>query len=343
MPAAPAVDPSKGETTMTRSRIRTLAGTALLAMTIGLAAPASVAATFPNHPITLVVGFSPGGSSDILARLVAQHLSASLGQQVIVANKPGAGATIATASVAAAPADGHTLLFVTSGHAGSGALYAKLSYDPIRSFTPVVLVGTSPVVVVAPAKAPFSDLKGLVAAARANPGKLNYAAGGGGATVTALAAEYLKRDTNIAMQNIPYKGSGPALIALIAGEVDAGFDIPSSALPHLKSGKLRALAVTSRQRSSVLPDVPTVIEQGVPEFDVVGWFGVLAPAATPADVVARLNREIAAVLQRPDVRERLASLGVEPGGGTASAFGALIDADTKRAHEAIRRLGLAAK
>jgi tripartite-type tricarboxylate transporter receptor subunit TctC len=306
------------------------------------AATVAHAQSYPTKPVSLVVGFAPGGSADILARLMAQKLSTSLGQQVIVENKPGAGATIATSMVAKAPADGHTLLFVTSGHAGSGALYPKLSYDPVKSFTPIAKIGASPVVVVAPAASPYRNLNDVVTAARKNPGKRNYAAGGGGATVTALAAEYLQGDAKIDMLNVPYKGSGPALTALLAGEVDVGFDIPSSALPHIKAGKLRALAVTSKSRSSALPDVPTVAEHGIANFEVLGWFGLLAPAATPPAVVARLNKEVDAILQHADVKERLAAIGVEPGGGSTADFAKLIETDTKRAGEAIRRLGITA-
>jgi tripartite-type tricarboxylate transporter receptor subunit TctC len=315
---------------------------AFVAGAAALSAAGAQAHAWPAKPVSLVVGFAPGGSADVLARLVGQKLSQALGQQVLVENKPGAGATIATANVAAAPADGYTLLFVTSGHAGSGALYPKLSYDPIKSFAPVAKVGASPVVVVAPAAAPYRALKDLIEAARKSPGKLNYAAGGGGATVTALAAEYLKSAAKIDMLNVPYKGSGPALTALLGGEVDVGFDIPSSALPHIKSGKLRPLAVTSATRSSVLPDVPTVAEQGIANFEVLGWFGVLAPAATPPAIVARLNKELDTILHQPDVKERLVALGVEPGGGSAADFARLIESDTRRASDAIRRLGIKA-
>jgi tripartite-type tricarboxylate transporter receptor subunit TctC len=316
------------------------------ALSIGIAlAPAAAIAQgqpFPSRPVTLTVGFAPGGSADILARLVAAKLAPALGQPVVVENRPGAGGTIAAAAVAKAAPDGHTLLFVTSGHAGSGALYPKLAYDPQHAFVPVARVGSSPVVVVVPAGAPWRSLAELIADARARPGKISYAAGGGGATVTALAAEYLKGDAKIDLLAVPYKGSGPALIALMAGEVDLGFDIPSSALPHLRAGKLRALAVTSSVRSTVMPDVPTVAEQAIPRFELVGWFGVLAPAGTPGAVVARLNREVDALLAQPDVRERLASLAVDPGGGGPADFERLIDADTRRAGEAIRRLGIRA-
>jgi tripartite-type tricarboxylate transporter receptor subunit TctC len=312
----------------------------------GIAAAAAAftvaAQDYPAKPVTLVVGFAPGGSADILARLLAEKLTSSLKQQVIVDNRPGAGGTIAAAAVAKAPADGHTLLFVTSGHAGSGALYPKLSYDPIKDFVPVAKVGASPVVVVSPASGRFSRLQEVLEAARKAPGKLNYAAGGGGATTTSLAAEFLKSEAKVEMQMIPYKGSGPALNALLAGEVDLGFDIPSSALPHIKAGKLRALAMTSKARSPILPEVPTVAELAVPGFEVMGWFGLLAPAGTPGPVVAKLNQEVNAALGQPDVKERLASLGVEPGSGSGAEFGNLLETDAKRYGEAIRRLGIKA-
>ncbi|WP_399686480.1 tripartite tricarboxylate transporter substrate binding protein [Xenophilus sp.] len=305
-----------------------------------LAASFAQAQDYPNKPVTLVVGFAPGGSADIMARLLAQKLGDSLGQPVVVDNKPGAGATIATAAVAASRPDGYTLLLVTSGHAGSGALYSRLGYDPLKSFEPVAKVGASPIVIVAPAAGPFRTLKDVIDAARRSPGKLNYAAGGGGATTTSLAAEFLKSDAKIDMVMVPYKGSGPALTALLSGEVDLGFDIPSSALPHIKSGKLRPVAVTTRTRSSVLPEVPTVAEQGIPGFEVTGWFGVLAPAGTPSAIVARLNKDINALLNEPDTKSRLQDLGVEVGTGSPADFGRLIAGDTRRYGDAIRKLGI---
>ncbi|GAA4338471.1 tripartite tricarboxylate transporter substrate binding protein [Variovorax defluvii] len=316
---------------------------ALLAVGAGLAMSAGQAQTYPSKPVTLVVGFAPGGSADILARLVAQKLGDSLGQPVVVDNKPGAGATIATAAVASAKPDGYTLLMVTSGHAGSAALYPKLSYDTIRGFEPVAKVGASPVLIVAPASGPFKQLKDVIDTARKNPGKLNYAAGGGGATTTSLAAEFLKNEAKIDMVMVPYKGSGPALTALLAGEVDLGFDIPSSALPHVRSGKLVPLAVTTRSRSNVLPDVPTVAEQGLKGFEVTGWFGVLAPAGTPQPIVARLNKDINALLTAPDTQARLQDLGVEAAPGTPADFGKLIASETQRYGDAIRKLGIRAE
>lgn len=315
----------------------------LLVAGAALALCTAQAQTYPTKPVSLVVGFAPGGSADSLARLLAQKLASSLGQPVIVDNKPGAGATIATAAVAASKPDGYTLLMVTSGHAGSAALYPKLSYDTLKSFDPVAKVGASPVVIVAPASAPYKQLKDVIDAARKSPGKLNYAAGGGGATTTSLAAEFLKNEAKIDMVMVPYKGSGPALTALLSGEVDLGFDIPSSALPHIKAGKLRPLAVTTKTRSSVLPDVPTVAEQGMAGFEVTGWFGVLAPAGTPAAVIARLNKEINAVLSDPETRNKLEGIGVEAAPGSPADFGKLIASETRRYGDAIRKLGIKAE
>lgn len=301
---------------------------------------AAQAQPYPSRPVSLAVGFAPGGSADILARLMSQKLAASLGQPVVVDNKPGAGGTIAAAAVANAAPDGHTLLFVTSGHAGSSALYPRLNYDPQKAFAPIARVGSTPVVIVVPAAGPLKSLGDIVDAARKAPGKLNYGSGGGGATTTNLTAEFFKSDAKVDMQAIHYKGSGPALTALLASEVDIGFDIPSSALPHVRSGKLRAVAVTSLQRSSVMPEVPTVAESGLPGFSVTGWFGVMAPAGTPPAVLAQLNRAINDALQQPDVKERLASLAVEAGGGSPEEFARLIETDTRRYGDAIRRLGI---
>lgn len=315
----------------------------LLIAGAALALCAAQAQTYPTKPVSLIVGFAAGGSADNLARLLAQKLGSSLGQSVIVDNKPGAGATIATAFVAASKPDGYTLLMVTSGHAGSAALYPKLHYDTLKSFEPIAKVGASPVVIVVPASAPYRQLKDVIDAARKNPGKLNYAAGGGGATTTSLAAEFLKSEAKIDMLMVPYKGSGPALTALLSGEVDLGFDIPSSALPHIQSGKLRPLAVTTKTRSSVLPDVPTVADQGMAGFEVTGWFGVLAPAGTPPAVVARLNKEINTVLSDPETKGKLQNLGIEAAIGSPADFGKLIASDTRRYGDAIRTLGIKAE
>ena len=328
--------------TITRRQCLQYAAASALPLAFGVS-PAHAADAYPSRPITLTVGFAPGGSGDILARLMGEALAKSLGQPIVVENRPGAGATIATSYVAGAPADGYSLLFVTSGFAGSAALYPKLGYDTATSFAPVARVGDSPIVIVVPAASKIRDFAGLIAAAKAAPGKLNYAAGGGGATTTSMAAEFLKREAGIAMQMIPYKGSGQALTALLANEVDLGFEIPSSALPHIHGGKLRAIAVTSARPTEVLPGGPTVAQSLLPGFEVTGWFGVLAPAGTPKAVVERLNREINAALAQPQVAQRLRELGVEPAGGGSAEFARLIASETRRYGDAIRRLGLSAQ
>ena len=303
----------------------------------------ALAQGYPAKPIKLVVGFSPGGPADVLARIAAQKLNEALKQPVIVENRPGAGGTIGAAAVASSPADGYTLLFVTSGHAGSAALYPKLPYDPVKSFAPVIALAATPVVVVTNGGAPYKTLQDLVAAARATPGKLNYGAGGGGATLTSLAAEVFRSQTKIDVVQVNYKGTGPALTALMGGEIDFAFDTVSGAIGQVKSGKLRALAVTSKQRSSALPGVPTVGETVLPGFEVIGWFGILAPANTPAPIVAQLNRTLEAVLQTQEVKDRFKDLGTEPLGGSPAEFGKLIETETARWGEVIRRLGIKAE
>lgn len=322
---------------------RTTAKAIALALSCFAITSTSIAAQWPDGPVSMVVGFSPGGSSDTLARAVAQQLEPVLKQSVVVENKPGAGATIAAAKVASAQPNGNTLLFVTSGHAGSGALYNNLPYDPVTAFAPVVKVASTPVVIVVAATQPWKTLDDLVGAAKKSPGALNYAAGGGGATTTALAAEFLKHGAGLDMKQIPYKGSGPALTALLGGEVQVGFDIPSSSIPHIEAGKLRALAVTSKARIPALANVPTVAESGLKDFEVNGWFGVMAPAGTPNDVIDRLNREINIILNKPEMQSVFAKYGLTAGGGSPSEFKQLLVSDAQRFGAAIRRMGLGAK
>ncbi len=309
-----------------------------------LAQPATEAygQTYPSKHVRLVVGFAPGGPADVLGRIVAQKLAETLKQPVVVENRPGAGGTIGAAAVASAPPDGYTILLVSSGHAGSAALYSKLPYDTIKSFTPVVALAATPVIVVANSASPYRSLKDLVAAARATPGKLNYGGGGGGATLTNLAAEVFRSGAKLDVVPVNYKGSGPALTALMGGEIDFVFDTVSGSIGQVKSGKLRALAVTSKQRSTALPEVPTVAETVLPGFEVIGWFGILAPAGTPAPVVDRLNRDLNAILQTQETKDRLKDLGTEPLGGTPGDFGKLIESETARWGDVIRKLGIKA-
>lgn len=319
--------------------LRTFLALAATMATLTIAHTAA-AQTYPDKPVKLVLGFSPGGSADALARMVAQKLSESLGQAVIVENRTGAAGTIGAASVAKAPADGYTLLFVTSGHAGNATLFPKLPYDTLQDFTPIMSIATVSNVVVVNAQSKYQKLADLVAELRARPGQLNYAAAGGGATLPNLAADVFRNETKTDFQLVPYKGSGPALAALMGGEVDFAFDTVPGVHAHIRGGKLRALAVTTINRSAAMPEVPTIAEEAVPNFDVVGWFGMVAPTGTPRPVIELLNKSLAQILHLPEMRERLMAMGFEPSIGTPEEFGTLVTSEVTRWGQVIRRLGL---
>lgn len=301
-----------------------------------LALPALAQAGWPSRPVRLVVPFTPGGTTDLLARAMAPELQQRLGQAVVVDNKPGAGGNIGSAEVAKA-SDGHTLLMGTVGtHAINAALYPRLPYDPVKDFAPVTLVASVPnVLVLNPANAARYGIRSvadLVRVARANPGKLNMASSGNGTSIH-LAGELFKAMTGSYMLHFPYRGSGPALMDLMAGNMDLMFDNLPSALPHIKAGKLLALAVTSAQRSPAVPELPTIAEAGgapLKGFEASSWFGLLAPAGQSHDQVARLQREAAAALATPALRERLAGQGAVAGGGSSAEFAALIAAETAK-------------
>jgi tripartite-type tricarboxylate transporter receptor subunit TctC len=293
-----------------RTALRLLAAAAASS---GLAAPlVARAQEFPQKgPVRLVVPFPPGGAVDALARVVAAELTTKWKQSVVVDNKPGGNQIIGTQAVATAAPDGYTLLLATTGHAVNATLIqAKLPYDPLKDFTPLTLSATAPNILVAHPSAP-ATLKDLVAYMRAHPGKLNAGHPGVGTTLH-LNLEILKSATHTDFAVVGYKGTAPALNALLAGEVAFMFDV-TAAIPHVKSGRLRALAVTSTERSSQLPDVPTMAEAGVPGVDVFSWYAFMAPAGTPSAVVDRLNRDINSVLEDPAVRQRLLTYGLEPG------------------------------
>ena len=306
------------------------------------AAPAQ-AQGFPARPIRLLVGFPPGGESDIIARVLGQKMGEGLGQTIVIENRPGASGTVAAAAVAKSAPDGHTLFFVTSGHAVNTTLFAALPYDAHKDFVAVSGVAAMPVVVmVNPAAAQRATLASLLAEARSKPGKLNFGAPGSGGTLPSLAAELLRAQAKVEFTTIGYKGAAPALTALLANEVDFSLSTVPGAIGQLKAGKLRAVAVTSLKRSTALPDVPTVAEQGMPGFEVIGWFGVLAPAGTPVAIVERLNREIIQALRAPEVQQRMQDLGAAPLGGTSEDFAKLVSSETTRWGEVVRRLGLKA-
>lgn len=320
---------------------RKFLGAACLTLGLALSLPGvATAQAYPTKPVTMVVPFAAGGAADILARLLAQNLQ--LGQPVIVDAKPGAGSTIGATLVAKAPADGHTLLFVTAGHAGTGALYPKLSYDPVTDFAPVIGLAASPVVIAVKADSPYKTMQDFVAAARQRPGKLNCAGGGGGATVTNLAFEMLKAELKLDITAVPYKGSAPAITALLGGEIDCDSDAIASLLPQIKAGKLRALAVTTKKRSSLLPDVPTVAETVLPSMDAAAWYGVIAPKGTPPAVLERLERELSAQMRNPQVLERFKELGADPINMRANEFGTFMASETRRWGGLIQKLGIKA-
>jgi tripartite-type tricarboxylate transporter receptor subunit TctC len=300
---------------------------------------ASAQATYPSHPVRLVVPFPAGGTTDILARAVAQRLSEVWGQQVVVDNRPGAGGNIGTELVAKAAPDGYTLEMGTVGtHAINASLYSHLPYDPVKDFAPVILVAGVPNVLVVNPALPVNSVQELIAYAKANPGKLNFASSGSGTSIH-LSGELFKVMTGVSMTHVPYKGSAPALTDLMGGQVQLMFDNLPSSLPFIKAGKLRALAVTSAARSTALPDLPTLQEAGVPGFEASSWFGVLAPAGTPREIVLRINGEVAKWLATPEARDKLASQGAIAAGGTPDDFVRHIAAETAKWAKVVKASG----
>jgi tripartite-type tricarboxylate transporter receptor subunit TctC len=295
-------------------------GLALLAFNLAWAQP------YPSKPLRMVVPFVAGGVVDVTARLLVPKFSEGLGQPVIVENRAGAGGNIAADFVAKAPADGYTLLITTHGHAISPGLYKKLPFDAGRDFAPVTQITTSFLVLVARPTLPAKSVAELVALAKAQPGKLNYGSTGLGAPPH-LVGELFKTTTGVDMVHVPYKGDAPMYAALVAGEVDVGFGPLGNALPHIKSGKLRALGMTAPKRSPAIPEVPTMVEAGVPDFELTGWLGLFAPAGTPRPAVERLYTEMAKSVGSPEVRERLPGLGYAPVGSSPDEFAARYKAD----------------
>ncbi len=310
---------------------------AALASLAAMAAPgAAIAQTaWPSKPVRIVVPFAPGGTTDILARALAPELSHAFGQQFIVDNKPGAGGNVGADNVAKSPADGYTLLMGTVGtHGINQSLYPKMPFDPIKDFAPITLVAGVPnVLVMNPAKAAAAHINSvadLIRYAKANPGKLNMASSGNGTSIH-LSGELFKSMTGTYLVHFPYRGSGPALLDLIGGTMDLMFDNLPSALPQIKAGKLKALGVTTAQRSAALPEVPTIAEAGpVKGFDASSWFGLLAPAGTPPDIINRIQQESAKALGAPALKERLLAQGAIPSGMTPAEFTAFIAAETKK-------------
>jgi len=314
---------------------------ALAAISLALAGAPSVfaQATFPSKPIRIVVPFPPGGTTDILARAAAQKMTEAWKEQVLVDNRPGAGGNIGAELVAKSPADGYTLLMGTVGtHSINPSLYAKMPYDHVKDFAPVILVASVPNVLVVHPSVPANSVQELIAYAKANPGKINFASSGSGTSIH-LAGELFKTMAGVQMAHVPYKGSAPAIADLVGGQVQIMFDNLPSALPQIKGGRLRALAVTSAQRAPALPDVPTVAESGLPGFEASSWFGLLAPAGSPRDAILKVNAEVDRWLASPEAKEKLTSQGANAAGGTPEDFARHIAAETAKWQQVVKASG----
>jgi tripartite-type tricarboxylate transporter receptor subunit TctC len=301
------------------SRRQLLAALVATAATTGAFAPFAAQAQstdWPTKPVRWVVPFPPGGAMDAIARILGEKAGKALGQSFVIENKPGAGGNIGADMVSKAPADGHTIMITSIGMATNKPLYGKLSYDPVKDFAPVSLLAVVPNVLVTNQTQPnVKSVADVIAAARKEPGKLAYASAGNGTSIH-LAGEMFTSLAKVEMLHVPYKGSGPAVSDLLGGQVNYMFDSITSAKPHLQSGKLRALAVTTAKRSKALPNVPTMAEAGVAGYDVSPWFAVFAPAGTPKAVVAKINKALTDAMKQPDVIERLDAIGAEPVGST---------------------------
>ena len=324
---------------MTSLLARVLPAFALALLTLAGAGASAQEAAFPSRPIRLVVPYPPGGFTDILGRLIAEKLTGSIAQAVIVDNKGGGGSTIGSAIVAKAPADGYTLLLVAPDLAINESLLAgKLPYDARKDFAAVIQAAWSPMVLVAHPSVKADSVRDFIAAAKAAPGRINVGSGGNG-TGAHLALELFKTRAGIQLVHVPYKGNGPALTDLLGGQVSAMFLQYAVARPYIASGKLKVLGTPSAQRSAAMPDVPTIAESGLPGFDVQPWFGIVAPAGTPEPVVARLNTEIGRLMQRADVKKQLADQGAEAVTSTPGQFEAFIGTEITRWAKVVRDSG----
>ena len=313
--------------------------TALALAALGLAAGVASAQNFPSRPIRFIMAYPPGGSSDILARPIQVEMTKSIGQPVVVDYRPGGGTTIAADLTAKSAPDGHTVIMLLTAHAVNATLMPKLPYDTEKDFASITLAAVQPLIVVVNSQAPIKTLPELIAAAKANPGKLNYASAGPGNT-SHLAVEYFGSVVGTKMSHVPYKGSGPAITALLGREVDLIFDSLSSSLPHAKGGRFRALAVTTLKRSHVAPEVPTVAEQGVANFDVSVWYGIFAAAGTPAPIVRKLNAEFIKAMNVPEAKERIEAAGYTIVGSAPDVLDRHVKAEIARWAKVIRDAGV---
>jgi len=309
-----------------------------VASTLLGAAPVHAQGQYPGKPVRLIVPFPPGGGTDTLARILGQKLADVLGQQVVIDNRPGAGTNIGAEIAAKAPPDGYTVLMGNIAHAINVTLYSKLSYDLVRDFAPVTLLASTPNILVVHPSLPVKSAKELIALAKARPGQLDYASSGGGSSAH-LAAELFSNMAGVKMTHVPYKGGGPAVIALIGGQCSVGFATTPSVINHVKSGKLRGLAVTTAQRSPSTPDLPTISEAGVAGYEAGTWYGLLVPAGTAKEIVARLHAESVKLLKLPEVKERLDATGFEPIGSTPEQFAAYIRSEIEKWAKVVKASG----
>ena len=308
-------------------------------LVLALVAGAVVAQQWPSKPIKWVVPFAPGGTTDILARTIGEKLSVTLGQPIIVDNKPGAGGGVGADQVAKSPADGYTIMGGTiSTHAINASLYSNLPYDPVRDFAPITLIVRVPNMLVVNPELPAKDVRELIALLKASPGKYSFASSGNG-TSQHLSGELFKTMTGVEMQHIPYRGSPPALADVVGGQVAMTFDNITTAWPLVKGGKLRALAVTTAKRSPIAPDVPTLAESGLPGYEIGSWQGVFAPAGVSTEIVKRLNTEIVRIINAPDVRQKLVDMGAEPAPNTPEEFAAMVKAEVAKWADVVRKSG----
>ena len=319
-----------------RRRFLSIAGATIT----GLAAsPLICAQAYPARSVRVIVPFAPGGATDIIARLILQELSKQLGQQFYVENLPGASGNIGTGQAARAAPDGYTVLFAFSSHVTNPSMFDKLPYDPVRDFAPVTLAVTSPAVLTINPSVPAKTMEDLIALIKASPGKYSFGSGGTG-TQPHLAGEQLRLSLGLDLVHVPHNGGGPALVSVLGGHVPMSFTTLSPAVPHIKDGTLRALAVTSRTRSQTVPDVPTMTEAGYPDIEGDTWVGVLVPIGTDPQIIALLNREIVKIVQLAGMKERLVQLGYEPVGTTPDEYGVQIRTEITKWAKVIRSAGI---
>ena len=315
--------------------------TSLLCGVLAAVAPAVWAQAYPGKPVRMIAASSPGSAVDIVARIVAQKLSEQMGQQVIIDNRAGAGGNLGAELAAKAVPDGYTLFMGTPAHAINTGLYRKLNYDLVRDFAPVSQVTSGAYVIVVHPSLPVKSVKELITLARSKPGQLNYASAGSG-NATHLAGELFNRLAKVRLVHVPYKGSGPAMLDLISGRVSLMFENMPGAVPHIKAGKVRALAQTGLKRTGALPEVRTIAESGVPAYESLSWSGIAVASGTPREVIARLNREINAILATPEMRQKLSEQGADVVGGTPEAFAEHIKREREKWSRVVRDANIVA-